>query len=222
MLLSGGAYRGKRAAALSGVPLSTVHWWARERILVPSISARKLKLWSYADLIGLRLIYWLRRKKTSEAGVDIPATSMPMVKRALNSLRELNVPLWDADGPAILVDEEGRVVLDTPTGRLNVDGQPTQDGFLNLVAPFSTAEGTQGPDLARPRPELRIAPARLSGSPHIAGTRIETCAIASLLGEGHSAQWVAELYPVLTPAQIAQSFELEAQLDNNLRLSAAA
>lgn len=39
-----GAYQADRAAALSGVPLSTVHWWAREEILVPSISAQRVKL----------------------------------------------------------------------------------------------------------------------------------------------------------------------------------
>jgi hypothetical protein len=27
--------------------MSTVHWWARNDVLVPSISARKVKLWSY-------------------------------------------------------------------------------------------------------------------------------------------------------------------------------
>jgi uncharacterized protein (DUF433 family) len=222
MFLDGGAYKARRAAALSGVPLSTIHWWARERILVPNVSARKVKLWSYGDLIGLRVIYWLRRRKTSQAGVDIPATSMPMVKRALDALRELNVPLWDADGPTILVDEDGRIVLDTPKGRLNADGQPADDGLLNLVAPFPTAEGTKGPDLARPRTELRITPGRLSGSPHIAGTRIETCAIGSLLHDGYSAARIAELYPAVTTVQIDQSFDLEKQLDHNLHVSAAA
>lgn len=34
-----GAYTADRAAALSGVPKSTIHWWARHDVLVPSVSA---------------------------------------------------------------------------------------------------------------------------------------------------------------------------------------
>jgi hypothetical protein len=81
-----GAYTADRAAALSGVPRSTIHWWARERILVPSVSPSRQRLWSFADLMGLRTIYWLRRGKTTESGVDVPATSMGAVRAALVSL----------------------------------------------------------------------------------------------------------------------------------------
>jgi hypothetical protein len=102
-----GAYTADRAAALSGVPLSTIHWWARERILVPSVSATKRRLWSFGDLMGLRTIYWLRRHKTTEAGVDVPATSMSAVRTALASLTTLKVPLWQGHRPTVLVDGDG-------------------------------------------------------------------------------------------------------------------
>lgn len=52
-----GAYTAERAAALSGVPKSTIHYWARQDILVPSVSAERVKLWSYGDLMALRTIY---------------------------------------------------------------------------------------------------------------------------------------------------------------------
>ena len=39
-----GAYPAERAAALSGVTLSTVHWWARNDVLVPSVSVERVKL----------------------------------------------------------------------------------------------------------------------------------------------------------------------------------
>jgi hypothetical protein len=45
-------------------------------------------------------------------------------------------------------------------------------------------EGLKGPDLVRPKPELRIVPGKLSGSPHVAGTRVETTAIAALAKDG--------------------------------------
>lgn len=189
-----GAYTADRAAALSGVPRSTMHWWARERILVPSVSATKQKLWSFGDLMGLRTIYWLRQRKTTESGVDIPATSMEAVRAALASLADLEIPLWRGDRPMILVNGEGHVYLETPEGVQTVD----------------------------PRPELRIVPGKLSGSPHIAGTRVETRAIAALFNDGYDASQVAELYPYLSTEQIVQALDLEQQLAQNLSLPAAA
>jgi hypothetical protein len=51
-----GCYDARRAAALSGVPRSTVYDWARRDIVVPSISPEREKLWSYADLMALRIV----------------------------------------------------------------------------------------------------------------------------------------------------------------------
>lgn len=51
-----GAYEVPRAAALAGVPLSTLYHWAREEVVTPSVSATREKLWSYRDLLTLRLV----------------------------------------------------------------------------------------------------------------------------------------------------------------------
>src|SRR6266508_7001335 len=93
-----GAYTAERAAALSGVPRSTVHYWSRHDVLVPSVSPTKMKLWSYTDLMGLRTIYWLRQRKVTDGGSDIPATTMPAVRRALNALGRLDLDLWSEEG----------------------------------------------------------------------------------------------------------------------------
>lgn len=217
-----GAYTADRAAALSGVPRSTIHWWARERILVPSVSATRQRLWSFADLMGLRTIYWLRQRKTTESGVDIPATSMGAVRAALGSLAELDVPLWHADRPMVLVNGNGHVYLETPGGMQTVEGQIASGELLDLIAPFSTNEGARGPDLHHPRAQLRIVPGKLSGSPHIAGTRVETRAIAALFNDGYDAGQVAELYPYLSPEQIGEALDLERQLAQNLSVPVAA
>ena len=39
-----GAYSADRASALSGVLKSTIHYWARTEVLLPSVSAEKVKL----------------------------------------------------------------------------------------------------------------------------------------------------------------------------------
>ena len=219
---SPGAYTADRAAALSGVPKSTIHWWARERILVPSVSAKKQRLWSFADLMALRTIYWLRQSKTTGAGRDIPATSMAAVRAALNALATLSLPLWQGGRPTVLVNGEGHVYLDTQDALQTVAGQLASGLLLDALAPFSTSEGARGPDLHQPRPQLRIVPGKLSGSPHIAGTRVETRAISSLIEDGYELDNIADLYPYLTPEQVAEALDLERQLDQNLSIAAAA
>jgi len=87
---------------LPDVPRSTVHYWARQEILVPSVSSEPVKLWLYPDLMGLRIIYWLRQRKTSEEGHDIPRSAMSEVRRALAVLEDLDMALWSEEsGPAV-------------------------------------------------------------------------------------------------------------------------
>jgi uncharacterized protein (DUF433 family) len=216
-----GAYSADRAAALSGVPKSTIHWWARNGVLAPSVSASKVKLWSYADLMSLRVVYWLRQRKTTDRGVDIPRTSMPAVRRAMEALRELDLPLWHTEGPTLFVDGSGHIYVKRPqTGPQTLEGQIGSEDLLDLVAPFSTAEGTRGPNLVEPRPELRIVPGKISGSPHIVRTRLETRALAALSADGFEAGDINSLYPYVSAAQIEQALDLERQLADNLRRAA--
>src|SRR4029078_961227 len=115
------------------------------------------------------------------------ATSMGAVRQALESLRQLNAPLWKEDRPTVLVDGEGNVYLDTHSGIQTVEGQIAAGELLDLIAPFTTVEGSRGPDLHRPRTDLRIVPAKLSGSPHVVGTRVETRALAGVARGGYDA-----------------------------------
>jgi hypothetical protein len=86
---SDGCYEAARAAALSGVPKTTVYWWARQGIVVPSVSPVREKLWSYSDLMALRVVSWLRHPKAAGNDVDLPASPMPKVRKALALLDEL-------------------------------------------------------------------------------------------------------------------------------------
>lgn len=215
-----GAYAADRAAALSGVPKTTIHWWARNGILVPKVSATKVKLWSYADLMSLRVIYWLRQRKTRDRGGDIPRTSMPAVRRALKFLAELDLPVWQSEGPTLFVDGSGHIYVKPLERPQNLDGQLGHPDVLDLIAPFSTAEGTRGPDLLKPRPDLRIIPGRVSGSPHIVDTRLETRVLAALTSDGFDVPAIHRLYPYVTASQIDQALDLEIQLADNLRRAA--
>ena len=218
-----GVYTAERAAALSGVPRSTLHYWARNQYLVPSVSAERVKVWSYTDLLGLRTIYWLRQRKRASDGQDVPRTTMPAVLRALAELRDLDLSLWTEDGaPRVAVDRAGRVWLRPEHGAVEtVDGQrPLDEEWLDLIEPFSTWEGARGPNLQAPKPHLRIVPGKLSGSPHIVNTRIETIAISALRERGLDHEKIHQLYPVVAPVAIAEAIELERQLRANLKAAA--
>lgn len=205
-----GAYTADRAASLSGVPLTTIHWWARNDILLPSVSASKVKLWSYSDLMSLRVIYWLRRKKTTERGAEIPRTSMAAVRRALKFLAEMSTPVWQKAGPTLVVNGSGEIYLNPDTAPERIDGQMGHPDLLDLIAPFSTAEGTRGPDLLRPRPDLRIVPGKISGSPHVVDTRLETRALAALAADGFDARSIHGLYPYVLTSTVTASRRCDA------------
>jgi uncharacterized protein (DUF433 family) len=221
-----GAYPADRAAALSGVPLSTTHWWARNDILVPSISASKVKLWSYSDLMGLRIIYWLRQTKEAPDGVAVPRTAMPAVRRALQQLVELDLRLWSEDnGPAVAVDRSGTLIVltepdaEAPNRQRRLDAE---DDLLRVTDPFEASEGSRGPDLHAPRPRLRIVPGKLGGSPHVAHTRLESQALGALAASGLPEAKIYRLYPNVAAPAIDDALDLERQLARNLRPAIAA
>jgi uncharacterized protein (DUF433 family) len=203
------------------VPLSTVHDWARKEVLVPSVSPERVKLWSYADLMGLRIIHWLRQDKTIEDD-DVPRTTMSAVKRALGQLAELDMALWTEErGPSVVVDRSGRVLVKTDPHHEAHARQRVLDDELDILAPFPSADGLRGPDLVAPRPRLRIVPGKLGGSPHVVHTRLESQALGALAASGLPSAKIYRLYPDVDPPAIDEALDLEQQLARNLRPVAA-
>jgi len=219
-----GVYTAERVAALSGVPKSTVHYWAREDILVPSVSPERVKLWSYGDLMALRTIYWLRQTKQDLSGREVPRTAMKAVRRALREIAALELDLWGEDGaPRVAVDRSGSIVIEHGGQAQRPGGQSILDAdMLDLLAPFASHEGLHGPDLSAPRPRLRIVPGKLGGSPHVVHTRLESQALGALADSGLGQAKIYQLYPDVEPAAIEDALDLERQLAQNLRTDIAA
>ncbi|HEV2997770.1 MAG TPA: DUF433 domain-containing protein [Solirubrobacteraceae bacterium] len=217
-----GAYSADRAAALSGVPRSTVHYWARREILVPSVSAERVRLWSYSDLLALRIIAWLRATKTAPDGQAVPPTAMNAVRTALRELAGIDLALWTEDGsPNLAVDRGGRIVLNADTSPAHPDGQAVLDAqALDLLRPFAVGRLVRGPDLVTPRPRLRIVPGKLAGAPHVHRTRIETEALAALRRRGLSVGKITALYPAIETADVEDALDLERELQPDLALAA--
>ena len=220
-----GCYEADRAAALSGVPISTVYYWARTGLIVPSVSPVRERLWSYADLMALRICSWLRHKKSTVDGV-IRASPMSTVRRTLGLLDARGIDIWHQDEaglPAspLLVDRSGQVWIQTDRGMFDSRGRSVLDipaDALELMAPFQV-DGERGPDLLRPRATLRIVPSKVSGEPHVIGSRITSRSIAALERRGLRVQDIADMYNIGV-APVRDAVELEEQLGSQARAAA--
>lgn len=216
-----GAYSAERAAALAGVPKSTIYYWAWKGNLIPSVSRRPL-LWSYTDLLALRTIYLLRQPKIA-FDREVPAASMSKVRWALEQLRVLDLGLFEEGHPRVAVTSQGDVGIHVDASPLRLsDDQFLNPELVDIIGPFEGLEGGKGPDLLWPRPTLQILPRKISGAPHIAGTRLSTQSIYALKDRGFSLEQLARIYPFASPDALQDSIDLEKQLEHNVRLKRAA
>lgn len=211
------------------MPPSTLHWWARNDILPPSLSPERVKLWSYSDLMSARIIDWLRQKKEANDGATVPRSTMPAVRRALSQLRDLDMALWSEEGgPGVRVTRAGEILVATDPHfenrqrqRVLHSDEPVGDE-LDVLAPFPTIRGARGPDLIAPRPQLRIVSGKLGGSPHVVHTRVESQALGALAESGLATAKIYRLYPDVPAAAIDDALDLERQLASNLNPRLAA
>lgn len=201
-----GCYEAHRAAALSGVPISTVYHWARHDVVIPAVSAPRDKLWSYADLMALRIVAWLRRPKDGA----VAGTSMTQVRLAMQELEHRGINLWDHERneSSIKVDARGAVFVDDGVDTTSLSRQQVLPDVLDLLGPFRDG-ANRGPDLRRPRQHLRIVPGKCAGEPHLFGTRVTTPALAALARVGYTLDDVARLYPEQSRTSLAEAIELE-------------
>lgn len=195
-----------------GCPRSTVYDWARKDVVVPSISHEREKLWSYADLMALRIVSWLRHPRRLDADLR-PALVMRHVRDALVQLDEEGFDLWDgrAGASPLYVNPTGKIVIVTPEATHDLSGQGVLSEWLDLLGPFEGADGA-GPNLRRPREHLRIVPSNCAGEPHLAASRLTTVTVAALTGRGYTLDDVVRLYPNETREGLEEAIDLERSL----------
>lgn len=223
-LPAGAAYVADRAAALAGIPKSTLHYWDRAGIWIPTVSRTRVKRWSFSDLLALRLIDWLRKEEKPEAPLRVPKTSMTKIRRALESVEDFGDRLRE-ESVIVSVDLKGGIVIHAGTDVFI----PLRHGYaqtlasgqgLDLLRPWSIHPYIVGPDLLEPGPTLRIIPGKLSGEPHVVDTRIPTQTIWGLSSQRFDTDQILELYPRLTRENVKDAVDLEGQLERNLRHAA--
>lgn len=213
------AYPADRAAALAGVPKSTLHYWASHDIWKPSVSPERVRLWSLTDVVALRIVYWLRRADKIALG-----TELPIPRTTMREVRGLLRESVDLTRTHLYVDQRGRVVREDQTRLEHLTRQQlARAHVIDALAEYRVAEadGMVGPDLAQPRPRLRIVPGKLAGEPHVVDTRLSSWAIDALLMRGYTTDDVIDFYPFLTRADLDDARSLETQLRRNTRNQAA-
>lgn len=193
-----GAYDAARAASLSGVPRSTVYDWSRKGVVIPSVRRSRVKLWSYEDLLTLRLVRWLRLEKP-----DAARSSMAEVRRALDRFGD---DLWtDDQAPTLVAASDGTVVhLDRAESST---GQRVLEPVMDLFARYE-----HGVDLRTPRSHLRLVPGRCGSEIHLHGTRLTSLTVHGLLDRGYDLDDVVRLYPAEDPRALGEAAELEQEL----------
>lgn len=164
--------RGSRRLLRGGSRFGAVRRPAHHRLLVGPARGRGPlglpgagKLWSYSDLIALRVVSCLRHAKTADIG-DLPASPMPQVRQALKMLDEYNT--WTHGATARQAPHRcWSTAAAGSSAHQRRSRRPARTAqldtrVLELTAPFTSAGG-DGPDQLRPRPHLRVVPAKFAG-----------------------------------------------------------
>ncbi len=205
-----GRYKASRAAQLSGIPERTVYNWANHDVLVPDFMHESPKMWSYRDLILLRMVYWLRDKGMERSTVaghvadtrQMMSTGDERAARARSGGDHLH-----RGGDPVAVG--GQAALDEIFEYLD---EFTVDKAAHFVAEVEQRT-LWGPNLLRPSDRTRISPWVMSGEPCIRDTRLPTSTIYALnRTRALSPVAIMRLYPGINRADVEDALELEAKL----------
>lgn len=215
-----GVYPADRASALAGVPRRTIYQWARSGVVTPSVSSRKLKLWSWADLVALRAVYWLRHPRPGE---ERRPTTMRYVRSLVDKVEQEATRLGDALASRALilrVNAAGVPYIEIGERLVEATHDWTQLAVrglvIDLLTSFTVGHDIRGPDLLHPRDGVRIIPGKLAGEPHIEGTRIQTKVLWTLSRRGYTPEQLLKLYPDVPRPSLLNALDLERQLAQNI------
>jgi uncharacterized protein (DUF433 family)/DNA-binding transcriptional MerR regulator len=195
------------ASVLSGASVDQLAYWRKQTasaapLLVPEAKRSGRYLYSWADVVALRSIVYLRQEK-----------SLPRIRRAVGLLRALEADQWEHLARYTLISTKASIIVRTPSGELlDLEQQPatvvSEVLMRDVLAPFTTRDGRDVPDLENPRRLLTVNPRVLAGYPVIAGTRVPFDVVAGLAEDGVPAAEIVEMYPSVDPASVgdAQAF----------------
>jgi uncharacterized protein (DUF433 family) len=195
------------ASVLSGASVDQLAYWRKPTpsappLLVPETRRSGRFLYSWADVVALRSIVYLRQEK-----------SLPRIRRAVDLLRALEADQWQHLANYKLVSTRKTIYVLTPGGVI-VDLEAHPGAIMeevlmdDILRSFKTREGLSVPALRKPRRLLTVDPGVLAGYPVISGTRVPFDVVAGLAEDGVPAAEIVQIYPSVDPRSVedAQDF----------------
>jgi uncharacterized protein (DUF433 family)/DNA-binding transcriptional MerR regulator len=206
-----GRYPAERASQLSGVPRTTVYYWAREALLVPDHYSMRPHYWSYRDLVLLRMFAWLRGRDMSPGKASA---------RIAQVRRELDLAQFPPHGH---VRSDGNIFLVGDSHIDAITGEQLFQSLVPLVLAFDLlmpvmegnrrAQRLTGPNLIRPSAHTAISPWVMGGEPCIRESRIPSASIFALTEDRRlEPADIIRLYPSLTTADVIDAVHFERSL----------
>lgn len=140
------------------------------------MQARQRLLYSFRDVVALRIVVRLRSEAASLQKVRRAFANMP----ALDFTEHPSRYRFGTNGTTIVIaDDDGNV-----TDLVRNPGQYQVHSLAEIFKPFMTNRGEAVVDFLRPRKRLEIRAGRMGGWPTIADIRIPYDTIAKLLADG--------------------------------------
>lgn len=213
-MLGSGLYDAVEAARLLGHdPQWIVRWSTRSQSGDPVVAPSFGRMFSFEDLVGLRVAMLVRDNGVSDAhlrrGVE-----------TLRTLTSLDRPLASRkviDSLAV----SGRAFLSDWTGKfedIGHGGQGVFDEIVRIHLSRVVFDDHGEPDRWVPWDGVVIDPAIQAGAPCIAGTRVPTAAVAELAEDGNLDDLALDF--VVSPDAIRAAVEFERSLSQGVGLAA--
>lgn len=199
------------ASVLSGASVDQLAYWRKRTrsnppLLVPESKVSGRYIYSWADVVALRSIVYLRAEK-----------SLPRIRKAVELLRRLEADQWEHLSRYTLISTKSSIFVQTPGGELvDLERRPgtVLDEVLmaDVLEPFENRQGREVPALKRPRPSLQVDPGVLGGYPVVGGSRVPFDVVAELAEDGLGAAEIVEIYPSVDPRAIPDARDFAQQV----------
>ena len=199
------------ASVLTGATTAQLAYWRKqtpsaEALLVPEGKRSGRYLYSWADVVALRSIVYLRSEK-----------SLPRIRRAVQILRSIEAEEWTHLASYTLISTDRTIIVKTPEGQLlDVGEHPatvvSEVLMRDILEPFMTGTGRPVPALKRPRPHITVDPGVLGGYPVVQGTRVPFDAVAALAADDLPAAEIVAIYPSVAPDAVWDAVDFARQV----------
>jgi uncharacterized protein (DUF433 family)/DNA-binding transcriptional MerR regulator len=201
------SYSPPLAATLSGASVRQLAYWRRRTprrgvLFAPEHGSRPRALYSYRDIITLRMFVQLRGDLSLQKVRKVVAWLEQQHPGTHLSAHEVKAE--PGGGTAFWISPDGEY--------LDVLQRPGQGGLKvvmdDVFNSFTTSDGRRVPSLREPTTGVTIDPDVRGGYPVIEGTRIPFHLVVGLQADGMPAEEIAELYPSVTSADVDGAAEL--------------